>query len=103
MVRCLSLFPHGASGGSILSLSLAKEKEQTKKEKTLVYGERGQPFARQARKPLSFRLPLTNGDGSMGKVCAYTNSAMKKNSVCAFIRGVDVEPHDKGKVRSSCP
>ncbi|MBQ7598611.1 MAG: hypothetical protein IJU56_08530 [Clostridia bacterium] len=62
----------------------ASKKEWTKKEKTLVYGERGQPFARQARKPLSFRLSLTNGDGSMGKVCAYTNSIQKKNSVCAF-------------------
>ena len=68
-----------------------------------MYGERGQPFARQARKPLSFRLSLTNGDGSMGKVCAYTNSIQKKNSVCDFPRGVDVVPYVVGKVRSSCP
>ena len=76
MVRCLSLLPRGASGASILSLV---------KEKTLMHGERGQPFARQARKPSSFRLPPTNGDGSMGKVHIHTIRILKKNSVCAFI------------------
>ena len=39
----------------------------------------------------------------MGKVCAYTIRILKKNSVCAFIRGVDVVPYDVGRVRVTCP
>ena len=67
-----------------------------------MYGERGQPFARQARKPLSFRLPPTNGDGSMRKVRIHTISILKKNSVCASVRGVDVKPYNMGRARVTC-
>ena len=50
----ISLLRFGASGGSILSLSLAKEKEWTKKEKAAWASDtakKRQPFARGTHKP----------------------------------------------------
>ena len=89
--------------GPFFLFLLRKRKNRRRKRKRLCTAKEDSRLLGKLASRCHFACRRQTVTAGWAKCILIQSARLKKNSACAFVRGVDVEPYNVGRVRVTCP